>query len=58
MNTFLNQVALAAPLFVLVYLMSRQFETLEGPVAGSLILSTALAALTTPLALTLMMVMA
>ena len=41
-----------------VYLMSRQFETLEGPVAGSLILSTALAALTTPLALTLMMVMA
>jgi len=41
-----------------VYLMSRQFETLEGPVAGSLILSTALAALTTPLALTLMMVIA
>ena len=40
-----------------VYLMSRQFEVLEGPVAGSLILSTALAALTTPLALTLMMVM-
>lgn len=41
-----------------VYLMSRQFEVLEGPVAGSLILSTALAALTMPLALTLMMVMA
>ncbi|MDS4029385.1 MAG: AEC family transporter, partial [Candidatus Contendobacter sp.] len=40
-----------------VYLMSRQFETLEGPVAGSLILSTALAALTTPLVLTLMMLM-
>ena len=40
-----------------VYLMSRQFKTLEGPVAGSLILSTALAALTTPLVLTLMMVM-
>ena len=38
-----------------VYLMSRQFEALEGPVAGSLILSTALAALTTPLVLTLMM---
>lgn len=38
-----------------VYLMSRQFEVLEGPVAGSLILSTALAALTTPLVLTLMM---
>lgn len=36
-----------------VYLMSRQFEVLEGPVAGSLILSTGLAALTTPLVLTL-----
>jgi len=33
--------------------MSRQFEVLEGPVAGSLILSTGLAALTTPLVLTL-----
>lgn len=36
-----------------VYLMSRQFGTLEGPVASSLVLSTVLAALTTPLALTL-----
>lgn len=36
-----------------VYLMSRQFETLQGPVASSLVLSTALAALSTPLALTL-----
>lgn len=36
-----------------VYLMSRQFKVLEGPVAGSLVLSTALAALTTPLVLTL-----
>ncbi|MFZ2853440.1 MAG: AEC family transporter [Rhodocyclaceae bacterium] len=36
-----------------VYLMSRQFKTLEGPVAGSLVLSTGLAALTTPLVLTL-----
>lgn len=36
-----------------VYLMSRQFRTLEGPVAGSLVLSTGLAALTTPLVLTL-----
>jgi len=32
-----------------VYLMARQFSTLEGPVAASLVLSTALAALTTPL---------
>jgi len=36
-----------------VYLMSRQFKVLEGPIASSLVLSTALAALTTPLALTL-----
>jgi malonate transporter len=32
-----------------VYLMSRQFKALEGPVAASLVLSTALAAFTTPL---------
>jgi hypothetical protein len=36
-----------------VYLMSRQFDTLGGPVAASLVLSTALAAVTTPLILTL-----
>ena len=36
-----------------VYLMSRQFATLEGPVASSLVLSTGLAALSTPLVLTL-----
>ena len=36
-----------------VYLMSRQFKSLEGPVAASLVLSTLLAALTTPLFLTL-----
>ena len=36
-----------------VYLMSRQFKTMEGPVAASLVISTALAALTTPLLLTL-----
>lgn len=34
-----------------VYLMSHQFDTLSGPVASSLVLSTALAALTTPLIL-------
>lgn len=37
-----------------VYLMSRQFGVLGGPVASSLLLSTAMAALTTPLILTLM----
>ena len=36
-----------------VYLMSRQFKVMEGPVAASLVLSTALAAITTPLFLTL-----
>jgi malonate transporter and related proteins len=36
-----------------VYLMSRQFETLGGPVAASLVISTALAAATTPLILAL-----
>jgi hypothetical protein len=33
--------------------MSKQFQSLEGPVASSLVLSTGLAALTTPLFLTL-----
>jgi len=37
-----------------VYLMSRQFQSLEGPVASSLLLSTGLAAITTPLILTLL----
>ena len=36
-----------------VYLMSRQFHVMQGPVASSLLLSTALAALTTPLMLAL-----
>ncbi len=36
------------------YLMSRHFKVLEGPTAGSLVLSTGLAALTTPLVLTLL----
>lgn len=36
-----------------VYLMSRQFQSLEGPVAASLVLSTAGSALTTPLILAL-----
>lgn len=36
-----------------VYLMSRQFQTLGSAVASSLVMSTALAAVTTPLAITL-----
>lgn len=36
-----------------VYLMARQFKVLEGAVAGSLVLSTAIATITTPLALAL-----
>jgi malonate transporter len=37
------------PIGANVYLMARQFSTLEGPVAASLVLTTALAAVTTPL---------
>lgn len=37
-----------------VYLMARQFNTLQGPVAASLVLSTALAAITAPVILTLL----
>lgn len=36
-----------------VYLMSRQFQTLEGPVAASLVMTTAVSALSTPLVLAL-----
>jgi predicted permease len=36
-----------------VYLMSRYFQVMEGPVAASLVMSTAAAALTTPLLLAL-----
>ena len=36
-----------------VYLMSHQFKALEGPIASSLVLSTILASITTPLMLTL-----
>jgi predicted permease len=41
----------ALPVGANVYLMSREFATLEAAVATSLVLTTALAALTTPLAL-------
>ena len=37
-----------------VYLMAKQFCALEGPVASSLVLTTLLAAATTPLILTLL----
>jgi predicted permease len=36
-----------------VYLMSRHFRTMEGPIAASLVLSTMLSAISTPVALTL-----
>ena len=36
-----------------VYMMSRTFQTMEGPVAGGLVLSTALSALSTPLVIAL-----
>lgn len=44
----------ALPVGANVYLMSRQFGTLGGPIATSLVLSTALASATTPLALALL----
>jgi malonate transporter and related proteins len=44
----------ALPTGANVYLMARQFATLEGPIASALLLSTMLAALTTPLALVLL----
>jgi len=37
-----------------VYLMAREFNAMEGPVASSLVLTTALAAMTTPLLLALL----
>ncbi len=37
-----------------VYLMAKEFQAMEGPVAGSLVLTTALAAATTPLLLALL----
>ena len=43
----------ALPVGANVYLMSRQFGVLSGPVASSIVLTTALAALTTPMTLTL-----
>jgi predicted permease len=43
----------AMPVGANVYLMSREFGVLAGAVASSIVLTTAIAALTTPLALTL-----
>jgi predicted permease len=43
----------ALPVGANVYLMSREFKALEGPVAASLLVTTALAALTVPLVLAL-----
>jgi predicted permease len=44
----------ALPVGANVYLMSRQFNVMEGPVAASLVLSTAIAAATTPVVLLLL----
>jgi hypothetical protein len=41
----------ALPVGANVYLMARQFATLGGPIAGSLVLSTAIGAATTPVLL-------
>jgi predicted permease len=44
----------ALPVGINVYLMAREFNAIEGPVATSMLLSTLLAALTTPFALFLL----
>jgi len=44
----------ALPVGANVYLMSRHFGVLSGAIASSIVLTTALAALTTPLTLTLL----
>jgi malonate transporter len=41
----------ALPVGANVYLMSREFDTLGGPIASSLVLSTAIAAATVPIVL-------
>ena len=47
-------VTAALPVGANVYLMSREFDAMGGPVAASLVLSTALAAATVPVVLALM----
>ena len=37
------------------YMMARQFEVLQGPIASSLLISTALSSITTPLILSIML---
>ena len=44
----------ALPVGANVYMMSRHFQTLEGPIASSLVLSTAVSALTVPFTLALL----
>lgn len=53
METAVVVLLAALPVGANVYLMSRQFGSMEGPVASSLVISTVLAAITTPLILTL-----
>ena len=53
-DTIAVVVMAALPTGANVYLMARHFRALEGPVAQALVLSTALAALTTPLVLALL----
>jgi hypothetical protein len=54
METHVVVLLASLPVGANVYLMAHQFKTLEGPVAASLVISTALAALSVPLVLTLL----
>jgi malonate transporter and related proteins len=53
METSVVVLLASLPVGANVYLMSRQFGSMEGPVASSMVISTVLAAVTTPLILTL-----
>ncbi|HEX5639747.1 MAG TPA: AEC family transporter, partial [Burkholderiaceae bacterium] len=44
----------ALPVGINVYLMAREFKAIEGPVATSMLVSTLLAAISVPLALSLL----
>lgn len=53
MDTAVTVLLAALPIGANVYLMARQFSALEGEIAAAIVMTTALGALTTPLALAL-----
>jgi predicted permease len=55
METTVVVMLASLPVGINVYMMSRQFGALEAPVAASLVITTLLASVTTPLILALVM---